>query len=147
MTSECIVYENGSRKWYNEEGKYHREDGPAVEYTDGSKLWFRDGKLHREDGPATEYSDGEKYWYLNGVEYSEEEFLHFREGINIQPIDSLEIGDWFSRPLDKNYEGPFVITSREGSTFYCWNFHSKKMITFDSYFKVEYWPNVSIKKE
>ena len=31
---------------------------------DGSKNWFRNGRRHREDGPAIEYSDGVKqYWY------------------------------------------------------------------------------------
>jgi hypothetical protein len=32
------------------------------------------GKLHREDGPAIEESDGEKRWYLEGIQYTEEEF-------------------------------------------------------------------------
>jgi hypothetical protein len=36
-------------------GKLHREDGPAVEYADGSKKWYLNGKLHREGGPAVEY--------------------------------------------------------------------------------------------
>ena len=40
--------------------KRHREDGPAVEYADGSKEWYLNGKLHREDGPACEYADGSK---------------------------------------------------------------------------------------
>ena len=31
--------------------------------------------LHREDGPAIEWSDGSKKWYLNGQELSEEEFI------------------------------------------------------------------------
>ena len=55
-------------------GKQHREDGPAIEWTDGSKFWYRNGKLHREDGPAIEYANGSKYWRLNGKEYTEEEF-------------------------------------------------------------------------
>lgn len=28
----------------------HRDDGPAVEWNDGSRLWFLGDKLHREDG-------------------------------------------------------------------------------------------------
>lgn len=27
---------------------------------------LRNGKFHRTDGPAIEYADGTKYWYLNG---------------------------------------------------------------------------------
>jgi len=30
----------------------HREDGPAVEWYNGSKEWYKNAKLHREDGPA-----------------------------------------------------------------------------------------------
>jgi len=47
-------------------GKLHREDGPAVEYADGSKEWWWAGELHREDGPAVEYADDRKEWYWAG---------------------------------------------------------------------------------
>ena len=33
--------------------------------SDGAKFWYLNGKLHREDGPAVEYSNGDKRWYLN----------------------------------------------------------------------------------
>jgi hypothetical protein len=29
-------------------------------------LWYRNGKVHREDGPAVVNSDGSKEWYQNG---------------------------------------------------------------------------------
>jgi hypothetical protein len=48
-------------------GKYHRTDGPAIEYSDGTTYWHVRGKRHRIDGPAVEYPDGSKYWYVNGV--------------------------------------------------------------------------------
>ena len=51
---------NGSREWYDKKGELHREDGPAVEWNDGTKEWYRHGKLHRVDGPAIEYSDENK---------------------------------------------------------------------------------------
>jgi len=47
-------------------GNWHREDGPAIEYVDGTKMWYVNGKLHREDGPAITYIYGYKAWYLNG---------------------------------------------------------------------------------
>ena len=31
-------------------------------------------KPHREDGPAVEYANGTKYWYLNGEGLSKEEW-------------------------------------------------------------------------
>ena len=33
-------------------------------WADGAKQWFLNGKYHREDGPAIEYTDGTKYWFL-----------------------------------------------------------------------------------
>ncbi len=45
---------------------YHRLDGPAVEYRDGTKYWYVDDKLHRLDGPALEFADGSESWYING---------------------------------------------------------------------------------
>lgn len=63
--------EDAAYKVYNSEGKcvewwmrttragpyrnyavLHRENGPAVEYEDGSEEWYLEGKLHRVDGPA-----------------------------------------------------------------------------------------------
>ena len=42
------------------------------ESANGDKFWYLNGKRHREDGPAIEYSDGGKSWYLNGKEVTEE---------------------------------------------------------------------------
>jgi hypothetical protein len=58
--------EHGERKWYNEKGLLHREDGPAYERVNGDKSWYIDGKLHREDGPARELENGYKEWYYHG---------------------------------------------------------------------------------
>jgi hypothetical protein len=41
----------------------------------GSKFWFFKGKFHRENGPAIEWSNGTKDWYFNHIEYSEQEWL------------------------------------------------------------------------
>jgi hypothetical protein len=73
ITYEVRVYPNRTKEWYLN-GKLHREDGPAIEYSDGYKAWFLNGKQHREDGPAIEYSYGPKFWFLNDVKYSEEEW-------------------------------------------------------------------------
>ena len=37
--------------------------------------WYLNGKLHREDGPAIEFFDGVKLWYINGERLTEAEFL------------------------------------------------------------------------
>jgi hypothetical protein len=62
------------RYYKNEQGKVHREDGPAVIFKSGTKLWYYNGVKHRYDGPAIEQPDGYKRWFLNGVEYSEKEY-------------------------------------------------------------------------
>ena len=36
-----------------------------------NKQWWLNDKRHREDGPAIEYPDGTKEWWLNGKEYTE----------------------------------------------------------------------------
>ena len=50
-------------------GQQHREDGPAVEWADGNKEWWRNGQLDRKDGPAIEYANGFNAWYRNGHLY------------------------------------------------------------------------------
>jgi|TARA_R110000824_G_scaffold314114_1_gene500973 hypothetical protein len=65
------VYDSCARIWYLN-GKKHREDGPAIEASNGDKQWFLDGKRHREDGPACEYVTGDKHWYLNGKQHRED---------------------------------------------------------------------------
>src|SRR5271165_5431572 len=68
------VSDNGTREWFNLNGKRHRVDGPAIEYPSGAKFWYLNGELHRvevnpETGltmPAIEDANGSKYWYLNG---------------------------------------------------------------------------------
>ena len=66
----AVEYDNGGKEWYLN-GKRHREDGPAVERATGTKYWYLNDNIHREDGPALEYANGSKEWYLNGVEYTE----------------------------------------------------------------------------
>jgi hypothetical protein len=59
------VRPNGDREW-RVEGKLHREDGPAVEYTDGGGEWWIHGINHREGGPAAVFCDGSWAWYRDG---------------------------------------------------------------------------------
>jgi hypothetical protein len=39
-----VTWPSGTKEW-RINGKYHREDGPAIEWIDGSKEWFLNGKL------------------------------------------------------------------------------------------------------
>ena len=80
-----VIDSDGTKRWYNFQGQYHRTDGPAIEYSQGTKLWYLNDTRHREDGPAIEWADGAKSWWLNGKQYTEEEFalLQFINGVNI----------------------------------------------------------------
>ena len=50
---------------------YHREDGPAIIWSNGPKEWWVNGKLHRLDGPAFIYHNS-KEWWINGKRLSKE---------------------------------------------------------------------------
>ena len=71
-TYQVTVYPDRTEWKFND--KLHRENGPAIEYADGSKYWFINGKRHRENGPAVELADGDRAWYINGKELTEEQF-------------------------------------------------------------------------
>lgn len=74
MLAEIQIDLYGNIHFYNEHGRHHRVDGPAVVYDDGSNIWYVNGKRHRIYGPAIEDINGKKYWFINGKKYSEKEF-------------------------------------------------------------------------
>ena len=63
----CRITYFGAIEYRNEQGLFHREDGPAIEYTDGAKEWQQYGKLHRLDGPAIDYDIKIRMCYIYGV--------------------------------------------------------------------------------
>jgi hypothetical protein len=81
----AIEFADGSKEWYLN-GELHREDGPAIEFADGSKFWCLDGKRHREDGPAIEWANGTKEWYLNGKR-------HRKDGPAVEEADGTKF--WY----------------------------------------------------
>ena len=85
----AVEYSNGNKDWCID-GKYHRVDGPAVEFFNGDREWFLNGKRHRENGPAVEWSGFEKEWWLDGVEYSEKEFKHEVSKLQLNKKNHLE---------------------------------------------------------
>jgi hypothetical protein len=73
LDGPAVEWASGYKEWYVE-GKLHRLDSPAIEYADGDKEWWVEGKRHRLDGPAIEYADGYKEWYVEGKLMTEKEF-------------------------------------------------------------------------
>ena len=91
-------YANGDKFWY-QEGKLHRLDGPAVERTDGNKLWFQNGQLHRLGGPAVEYTSGNKCWYQKGKR-------HRIDGPAVEQANGNKV--WYQEDKRHREDGPAV---------------------------------------
>ena len=84
MKSKLTLDQNGTKEWKLPSGDFHKEDGPALEYASGTKLWWINGKRHREDGPAIEYISGNKRWYINDREYTEQEYKYKIRSIKLK---------------------------------------------------------------
>ena len=59
---------NGTVEYRLPNGQYHRKNGPAILYPDGSQSWYLYDKLHRENGPAIISNSAKGLgWYVKGV--------------------------------------------------------------------------------
>jgi len=68
------INEYGFKFYKNLKGKYHRLNGPAIEYSFGAKYWYEEGSCHRTDGPAIEDVDGNKDWFILNKNLEEKDF-------------------------------------------------------------------------
>ena len=50
----------------------------------GTKYWSLNDKFHREDGPAVEYVDGTKRWFFKDEEVTWKEVFRNANGIHFQ---------------------------------------------------------------
>jgi len=84
------VRENGNTYWYSdlECTILHRENGPAVERSDGYKAYYQNNKWHRIDGPARIWPNGDEEYWIDGVRYTKEEFL-----AKTNPVKELTVAD------------------------------------------------------
>jgi hypothetical protein len=80
------INDEGTIKFYDEERRLHRLDGPAIEWLDGTRMWCEHGLFHRLDGPAIEFFDGSKEWFVKGnligrsmSGFTDEDFTKWRE--------------------------------------------------------------------
>ncbi len=69
-----INYSRCNYLCFNNNQEQHRIDGPANDFKNGCKFWFKNGRISRENGPAAEYYDGAKFFYLDGKFYVEKEY-------------------------------------------------------------------------
>lgn len=127
--TKSYIDKKGHKFWYlPSKGKsyYHRSDGPAVEYTDGSKEWCVDGKQHRLDGPAIEYTNGLRYWYVNGKQ-------HRLDGPAVKYTDGSRY--WYVNDKQHRLDGPAVECGDEKF----WFIDGKKLPTKE----VEEWIKIN----
>jgi hypothetical protein len=98
---------------FDEHGRLHREDGPAVIWSDGSQNWWQHGKIHRDDGPAVVLADGAQYWYQHGE-------LHREDGPAVIRADGTQ--EWRQQGKRHREDGPALVWA-DGSQ--CWYKHGK----------------------
>ena len=91
--------EAGIIRWKLPNGKLHREDGPAIEWPDGTKEWFKHNLLHREGEPSVIRPGGEE-WHINGN-------LHRDGGPAIIRPDRAMI--WYQHGRIHREDGPAII--------------------------------------
>jgi hypothetical protein len=96
LDGPAIEYSDGTKEWHQND-QLHRTDGPAIEFVNGTKKWYQNGKRHRTDGPAVEYPNGTKEWHQNNQ-------LHRTDGPAIEWADGAK--DWYQNGNLHRLDGP-----------------------------------------
>ena len=81
----AVIRTCGSEYWYRR-GQQHRDGGPAVKYVDGDMFWLQDGRLHRDDGPAVKYESGDESWWLHGKHLSSSEITTLKDSLEFDEM-------------------------------------------------------------
>lgn len=63
--ARIIITTRGHKCYYNDGGHFHREDGPAIIYPDGSLFWRNNGAPIAKEVPSAYRSNGAYYWRLS----------------------------------------------------------------------------------
>ena len=76
-----VKLEHSCIKYYLDDSceKLHKNNGPAVIYGNGCIEYWRQGELHNLSGPAIETSQGKKVYYLYGRRLTYEGWLLFKK--------------------------------------------------------------------
>jgi hypothetical protein len=74
-------------------------DGPLE--LDDRIVWFKNGNIHREDGPAIEFKDGRKLWALKGQEVTEQEAAAHRLENERRQVRELSDQMWESHEAEQ----------------------------------------------
>ena len=82
-----MIIHEGTKYWYQND-KLHRTDGPAVIHPDCIKQWYQNGIRHRSDGPAIECPDGNTCWYFHG----KGELYLMAKSLSIGQVIEVQVG-------------------------------------------------------
>ncbi len=102
LTKPSIVYENGSKIWY-QNGLIHRDTKAAIIEADGSWAYYNNGLRHRVNGPAKHcHSSSTLYFYQHDILHCADGPAVIRKGFNqwyrngeLHRIDGPAIGNEF----------------------------------------------------
>jgi hypothetical protein len=72
------ICDNGDKHW-SYLGKRHRDYGPASQYANGSKYWFKDNLWCRYDGCALDWLENGRYYYIDDNTKSFYDLLFYEE--------------------------------------------------------------------
>ena len=100
LSLDCRVGRDGTIRYYNSLDQVHRVYGPAIEWADGTLMWYQNGNLHRLDGPAIEDLCGYREWRQNGQ-------LHRLDGPAAEYTDGTHI--WYQNGQLHRLDGPAVV--------------------------------------
>jgi hypothetical protein len=112
----------GTKEWLLA-GQLHREDGPAVEKSNGEKHWYKNNKRHRADGPAIEWANGPKEWWFDDKRHRED-----------GPAYSTPAGqkEWFVKGLRHRLDGPAMEYADGGKLWYINNINVTESVFNDN---------------
>jgi hypothetical protein len=74
-----IVKDHNGAIFYYKDGYFHREDGPAIIYSEKHKTWYFEGLLHNLNGPAKIWPDGREEYFIHGKPTTKEAFEFLRD--------------------------------------------------------------------
>lgn len=128
-----VVLQQDYKSWFVD-GKYHREDGPALIWRSGRREWWIKDRRHRKNGPAI-VDKNYRAWYVNGQ-------FHRENGpaiIHYYPRVKKFHKEWWVNDKKHRLDGPAVeYPDRKQSK--AWYYHGqyinvKSQEEFEAYIK------------
>jgi len=105
----CTINAIGDKVW-RLDGQLHRDNGPAVEYVDGTRHWHQHGNLHRTDGPAIDCTTGSRQWFKHGARHRDDEGHSASRGAKHRPAVEHDNGsrEWWVNGEKHREDGPAI---------------------------------------